>query len=125
MSYVAHVLVVFPPDPADSPILDVWENFVVFAAENPRKALERAIALTKAVLDDDDNCRAVGYPSRPILYGVRDLMTDDVLPQTEARAPDGCQILTKQRSISKGDFEKLRSFDEILIPYSIIHSSEL
>jgi hypothetical protein len=121
MSYVAHVVVVFPPDPTDSAILDVWENFVVFAAENPRKAIERAIALTKAVLDDDDNCRALGYPSRPVLYGVRDLATDDVLPQSPMTTRDGCQILTKQRSISEIDFERLRSFNEISMPYSIIH----
>ena len=121
MSYVAHVVVVFPPDPADSAILDVWENFVVFAAENAREAIERAIALTKAVLDDDENCRALGYPTRPILYGVRDLATDDVLPQSPAKTHEGCQILTKQRSISKIDFERLRSFNEVSIPYSLIH----
>jgi hypothetical protein len=121
MSYVAHVVVVFPPDPADSAVLDVWENFVVFAAETAREAIERAIALTKAVLDDDDNCRALGYPTRPILYGVRDLATDDVLPQSPPTTHEGCQILTKQRSISKTDFERLRSFNEVSIPYSLIH----
>jgi hypothetical protein len=84
MSYVAHVVVVFPPDPVDSAVLDVWENLVVFKAENPRRALERAIALTRAVLDDDDNCRALGYPSRPLLYGVSDLTTDDVLPRSRS-----------------------------------------
>jgi|HubBroStandDraft_2_1064218.scaffolds.fasta_scaffold772830_1 hypothetical protein len=119
MSYVAHVVVVFPPDPVDSAVLDVWENLVVFKAENPRRALERAIALTRAVLDDDDNCRALGYPSRPLLYGVRDLTTDDVLPRSRSAMCEDCQILTKQRSISRADFERLRSFDEIWIPYSI------
>jgi hypothetical protein len=121
MSYVAHVVVVFPPDPTDSAILDVWENFLIFAAENPRKAIERAIALTKAVLDDDSNCRALGYPSRPVLYGVRDLATDDVLPQSPPTTHEGCRILTKQRSISRLDFERLRSFNEISIPLTIIH----
>ena len=121
MSYVAHVMVVFPPDPTDSVILDVWENFVIFAAENPRDAIERAISLTKAVLDNDENCRALGYPSRPVLYGVRDLATDDVLPQSPPTTHEGCRILTKQRSISKADLEKLRSFDEISVPYGLIH----
>jgi hypothetical protein len=120
MSYVAHVVVVFPPDPADSEVFDVWENFVVLAAENARRALELAIALTRAELDDDITCRALGYPSRPILYGVKDLTTNDALPRSRTATCEDCQVLTKQRSITRVDFERLKSFDEISVPYSII-----
>lgn len=124
MSYVVHVVVVFPPDPADSAILDVWENLLIFDAENPREALERSVALSRAVLDDDNNCRALGYPRRPILYGVKNLTTDDALPQSRTTPNKGYQILTKQRSISRADFERLRSYDEISAPYGIIYKSE-
>jgi hypothetical protein len=125
MRYVAHVVAVYPADQAGNTTFDVWENIVVVKGERPSAALERAIQLTQAALDNEENWRALGYLSGPILYGVRTMNSYVQLPSAVkgAGAADA-QILVKSISITKTELEELQSFGEISTGYRLMHLSQ-
>lgn len=125
MRYVAHVVVVYPVDQAGSTTFDVWENIVVVKEERPSTALERAIQLSQAALDNEENCRALGYLSGPVLYGVRTVNSYVELPSSvkDTDAADA-QILVKVISITKAELKKLQSFGEISTRYRLMHLSQ-
>lgn len=121
MRYVARIVAVFPVTRTDPFVFDVWENIVVVEAEGPRRALERAIALSRSLLDDDANCAALGYSSRPILYGVRELNSAVELPETREPQRQNPRTLVRTMSISKADFDKLKSFEGIQCRFQLMH----
>jgi hypothetical protein len=126
MRYVAHVVAVYPTDQLDSTTFDVWENIVVVTGERPRVALERALQLSQATLDEEDNWRALGYFSRPVLYGVRTINSYVELPRSGKATTCGAdlQILVKCTSISNEELEELKSYNEISTHYRLMHLSE-
>ena len=125
MRYVAHVVAVYPADQAASTTFDVWENIVVVKEERPSAALERAIQLSKVALDNEENWRALGYSSRPILYGVRAMNSYVELPSSvKDYAAADAQILVKVISITKAELEELQSFREISTRYRLMHLSQ-
>lgn len=125
MRYVAHVVAVYPADQVASSTFDVWENIVVVKEERPSAALERAIQLSQVALDDEENWRALGYFSRPVLYGVRTMNSYIELPSSiKDNAAVDAQILVKVISITKAELEELHSFREISTRYRLMHLSQ-
>jgi hypothetical protein len=119
MRYVAHVVVVFPIDQSGPGTFDIWENAVVLNSESPKKALDDAIAVSRSLLDDRNNCGTLGYSNRPVLYAVKSLY--DYLALGRPENMENCHILTKNITIGKEELEKLRSFDQISVPFGLIH----
>jgi len=121
MRYVAQVIAVFPADRENASVFDVWENIAVVEAEAPRDAIERAIALSRSLLDDDAHCATLGYSTRRILYGVRALNSAVELPGTREPQPQNPRILVRLMSINRADLDKLKSFDEIPVRFQLMH----
>jgi hypothetical protein len=109
--YEARVLIVFPED-QDQAVFDLWENAVVFNASGPREALSQAITLTRSLQQDN---HALGYERAPLMYGVISLLT------AHGSNSQCCHVLSKLGSIRHSELERLRSFNEITVPLSLMY----
>jgi hypothetical protein len=121
MRYIVHVVAIFAADESGAKQYDVWENTVIFDSEGPRKALEGGISLSKNLLSNTSNLRALGYPEEPVLHAVRSVDTDDDLYDGVANCAHDSVRLTKVATINEREFEAIKSFDKISIPYGLIY----
>jgi hypothetical protein len=121
MRYIAHVTLAFAVDNTHPKTFDIWEHVIVFQSRGSRDALKSALANSKAILDQSDNYQALGYLSKPSLYAVRSLHTDVDLPRTSAKRDDNCWMLSRLGTFSEEEMERIRSFNEVSVPYRVIH----
>jgi hypothetical protein len=121
MRYLAKVTIAFSADVDRDNAFDIWESAIAFEAETPRQALHLAIENSRALLDDSDNWRALGYPSEPCFYAVKSLHTDPNLPGRTITCNSGCIMLTKVATFNKSEMTRIKTFEEVLVPYKIIH----
>jgi hypothetical protein len=121
MRYIVHVVAIFSADESDVKKYDVWENTVISNSEGPRKALEGGIRMSKKLLNNTSNLRALGYPEEPVLYAVRSVDTDDDLPEGMANESCDSMRLTKVATVNESEFEAIKSFENISIPYGVMY----
>ena len=121
MRFIVYVVVIFSADELGRKQYDVWENTVIFDSEGPRNALEGGIRLSKKLLNNTSNLRALGYPEEPVLYAVRSVDTDDDLLDGVANCAHDSVRLTKVATINEKEFEAIKSFGDISIPYGVMY----
>lgn len=121
MRFVVYVMAIFESDKSGAKQYDVWENTVIFNAEDPRKALEGGICRSKQLLNNASNLKIFGYPEKPVLYAVRSLDTDDSLMEGMTNCAHESMRLTKIATINESEFEAISSFECITIPYCAMY----
>jgi hypothetical protein len=119
MRYVVHVIAAFAAD-KEMKSFDIWEIGLRFAADGPREALAYAVSRSRAILDDADNLRALGYPAKPTFYGVKSVYSDVDLPRRTPDHDSECALLTKTVTFDEEQMERVKSFDEVAIPFGIM-----
>lgn len=87
----------------------------------PREALDKAISISRNILDNPDNWSALGYSGKPIMYAVKSLHTDVDIPVRLHDNRAEITILTKVASFSEGEIAKLRSLEDVPIAYRVMH----
>src|SRR5712671_3298557 len=120
MRYVVHVIAAFAAGRPDTKSFDIWEIGLRLAADGPGDALEHAVSRSRAILDDADNLQALGYPAKPTFYGVKSAYSDVDLPRGKADHDSECILLTKTATFDEEQMEQVKSFDTVLIPFSIM-----
>lgn len=124
MRYVVHVVAIFAADESGVRQYDVWENAITVDAEGPRKALEDGVRRSKKCLNSRLKLRALGYPEEPVLYAVRNLDMADDPPEGMAHSAHESMRLTKVVTVNESEFEAIKSFENIMIPYGVIYIDE-
>lgn len=121
MRYLAQVTVAFSNDRSGSNASDIWEVMLAVDSESPKEALKQALSKSRIVLDDPQNWRALGYSTKPCLYGVRSIHTDDDLPGRKAICNSDCMVLTMIGTFDETQMAKLTAFEDVLLPYSVMY----
>jgi hypothetical protein len=120
MRYVVYVVAIFAASESGAKLYDVWENALTLNSEGARNALEGGLRISKKLLSSTPKLRALGYPEEPVLYAVRSVDTED-LPAGTENYPGGSTRLTKVATINEREFEAIKSFEPISIPYGVIY----
>jgi hypothetical protein len=121
MRYIAQVAIAFSHDAEGQHVFDIWESTLVLDSERPRQALAHAISNSRTVLDDPENWRALGYSNKPCLYAIRSLHNHVDLPRNNANRNSNCMMLTKVATVDEAEMAKIRAFEDVLVPYRVIH----
>ena len=121
MRYFAQVTIAFSDFEKGRNVFDVWESTLVLDAERAVQALKQAIPNSRRVFDDPKNWRALGYLSKPSLYGVRSIHTEDDLPGRKASCNSDCMMLTMIGTFDETQMAKLTAFEDVLLPYSVMY----
>lgn len=121
MRYVARVVTVFPEGALRPHTLDAWEATVVLEAVGARKALDRAISMSRSVFEDPGNLKMLGYSSKPVLYVVASISTIHRLRGTKTNDRDSGIVITDMLSLTKRDVETLKARHEVSVPLHPIH----
>jgi hypothetical protein len=120
LRYVVQVAVVFSPDHDKLEEFDLWELTLAFEAIGSREAINKAVSISRDILDHRGNWLALGYTAKPILYAVRSITSDiDFLRQ--ASDLETITVLTKVGSFTAAEIEKLRSFQDVTIAYRVMY----
>jgi hypothetical protein len=121
MRYVANVTIAFPAGSTTLNAFDIWESTIVLESESPTQALQQAILVSRTRLDEPGNWRSLGYRTEPCLYAVRSLHTEPDLPRNSVKCNDGCVMLTKVATFNELEMNKIKNFEDVLVPYRVIH----
>jgi len=121
MRYLAHLMIAFSDDAKGPNVFDIWEGTLAVHSETSSQALAQAIANSRAVLDDPENWRALGYSTRPCLYAVRSIQTEVDLPGRKAMCNSNCMMLMWIATFDETQMAKIRAFEDVLVPYSAMH----
>jgi hypothetical protein len=117
MRYDVIVALVFATERAGEDKYDVWDIQIPVDADSPKKALLHAISLSKSFED----WRVLGYSHEPVLYAVRSVHRESRLGVVDEKEKDQSRLSILVGSINEQQFQSLRSFKEIYLPYSFIH----
>jgi len=117
MKYIVVIALIFDSGSADENKYDVFEVQIPVEVDGPKKAVLAAIDFSKK----QENWEWLGYPDGPLLYGVRSVHSEP--PFTVVSEEEYCQnrIGVRIASISEQQFQALKSYNEIHIPYSFMH----
>jgi hypothetical protein len=121
MRYVVYVVAIFAANESGAKHYDVWENAVALNSKGPRNALESGVRISKECLNNTSKLRALGYPKEPVLYAVRYVDAVDDLPPGMESNPYESTRLTKVATVNEREFEAIKSFESISIPYGVIY----
>jgi hypothetical protein len=124
MLYMVHLAVVFEASVNDASLFDIWEQAIVVDANGPSEAIENAVATYSRTLGGNVSRQALGYEREPVFYGVRSVHTNIAVEEGKAESPRNI-TLGKTITIDKRQLQTLRSFENILVPYSFIHIETL
>ncbi len=120
MHYVARVIAVFPEGTSRGK-LDAWEATVTLQAAGARKALDRAIFMSRSVFEAPGNIKMLGYSAKPIAYLVASISTVHPLRGTKNIDQDGGLVITDMMSLRPQDIETLKARKHISIPLHPVH----
>src|SRR5438128_2611324 len=123
MLYVVTVANVFASDHVDE--FDLWEIQILVRAENPKTALLGATSFSR----DSDTWKMLGYPSKPMLNAVRNVHDELLCDASLLSSFSGTRfpqrwLATKICTLGQEEFQLLRRFHHIRLPYRLIHIDE-
>jgi hypothetical protein len=118
MRYDVIVALVFATERTDENRYDVWEIQTPVEADSPQTALLDAVVLSKRFED----WKVLGYSHEPVLYAVRSVQRESRLDVVSQKAHDQSRLSILVGSINEQQVQLLRSFKEIYLPYSFIHT---
>jgi hypothetical protein len=119
MKFLAQLAVIFDLQADDH--YDAWDYFFPLDAGSPREALDLTIKLAKSAFDDAANLAELGYFSKPSLYAVRSLHTETEFPKRLNQGLSNSTLLLKIGCLTRADFDRLRSYESISIPYQVMY----
>jgi len=117
MKYDVIIALVFATERVSDDKYDLLEIQTPVEADRPKTALLDAVRLSKS----SNGWRPLGYPGEPVLCAVRSIHRESRLDAVPGQERDTSRLAVLVGRISEQQLQSLKSFNDILLPYSIMH----
>ena len=116
MRYDVIVALVFATERVSDDKYDLLEIQTPVYADRPKTALLDAIRVSKS----PNGWKPLGYPEEPVLCAVRSVHRESRLDAVLGKERYTSRLAVLVGHISEQQLQSLKSFNEILLPYSIM-----
>ncbi|MGJ4945887.1 hypothetical protein ACQR1W_35360 [Bradyrhizobium sp. HKCCYLS1011] len=115
--YIVVVTLVLKSGSADGDTYDVWDYYVPVDASGPKDAVRQAVSHSK----EFDQWSAMAYQEPPVIRGVRAVHSGLPSISGAEREYPSCHLRMLVGTIDRKNVDLLKSFEEILMPFSFIY----